>query len=378
METVNIRATLSLLTLAVVAALTTEQQQAMAAAGGDSALSVLNGNPSAPHIDEKALERARAKFAHALSIADQFAAQVKAAGLDEDNWRFKMVGNLMKGSEANFASVTFARSFTDAMGASVAVARAANNSTQGSSAAGSTAAIATPPVADSLGSGTTDLVYVPIVPCRILDTRAAGGGILAANSVHTYNFSGGNIGASSSCSVEGQIPASDYAAAFAANVTIDDSTISGFTAGAYLQIYPQGGSTPASFMNFGPGQIIANAGIVSLSSTSQFSVTTSAPANVIIDTYGAFLAPQPTPLSCVTETSTTASFGAASATCPTNYSLTGGGCSSSSIYDHVYASEPHASSEWYCGFYPETGQTIGSTLTAYAVCCVVPGRLSGL
>jgi hypothetical protein len=359
--------------LAVATALTTGSLPVVAA--GNSVLPAHNRNPVAAQVDEHALERAKAKFAHALSIADQFADQAKAAGVTGDNWRFEMVGNLMKGSEANFASVSLARSFADAIGASIAVARAGGNTVSNSSTIGATPATDASPVAESFPKVFDELVYVPITPCRILDTRAAGGGVLAALGVYSYVFSGSNVGASSSCSVASQIPSqsSNAAVAFAANVTIDDSAISGFTPGAYLQIYPQGGSTPTSFMNFGPGQIIANAGIVSLNVTNlEFSITPSAPANVIVDTYGVFVLPPQNNLSCLQVTSTNNVLGTVTVTCPASFSLTGGGCNSNSIYDHTYESNPTNGTTWGCGFYPETGQLLGSTLTAYAVCCSAP------
>ena len=366
----TIHAAVSLLTLALGAAIAVESQSATAA---DSAAGSHSGGPVNPQTDPQALGRATAKFAHALSVADQFTAQANAAGVTGDNWRFEMIGNLMRGPEADFASVSLARSFLDAMSASLTVAHGGNGTTSIGSGAEAAPAI-TGPVADALGSATTDLVYVPITPCRVLDTRAAGGGVIAANTVHTYLFTASNVG-SGSCTVLGQIPGTTAAAAFAANVTVDETGLSGFLAGSYLQIFPQGGSTTTSFMNFNPGQIIANAGVVSLNQANgEFSIMTSAPANVIVDTYGVFIAPQPTALDCTTVTSTSSFLGLVAATCPAAYTLTGGGCESSSINDHTYETIPSSTTTWGCGFYPETGDTIGSTLTAYARCCRVPGR----
>ena len=370
-----IRTAASLLTLAIGTLAFAAPRAGMAAGHADGALLPHSSAANAPQADAQALERAKAKFAYALSIVDQHKGQAKAAGIAGDNWRFEMVGNLMKGSEADFPSVSLARSFADAMSASLSVARSGNGVKPSSSSNEAVPAIVGT-TGGGLGSPTTDLVYVPITPCRVLDTRAAGGGVLAAGAVNTYFFSGSNVGAAS-CSVAGQIPSSSAAAAFAANVTIDDSSLGGFTPGAYLQIFPQGTSTPTSFMNFGPGQIIANAGIVSLNQTNgQFSIVTSAPANVIVDTYGVFIAPQPTALDCVTVNNNSSFLGVVNATCPATYTLTGGGCQSNSINDHTYQTLPNSSTTWGCGFWPETGGTIGTTLTAYARCCRVPGRIA--
>ena len=325
--------------------------------------------PANPAVDPSALARAEAKFAAALAVVDQFKAQAAAEGITGDAWRFQMVGNLMQGSEANFASVAFARSYSDAMDASIAVARAGNPASNSEAASGSSAAS----VAAGLGSATTDLVYVPITPCRVLDTRA-GGAAVAAGVVKSYYFVNSNVGGGS-CSVTSQIPGSYSAAAFAANVTVDESGLSGFGAGSYLQIYPESGSTTTSFMNFNPNQIIANAGIISLNQANgKFSVVSNAPTQVIVDTYGAFIAPQPTALECMNATSTSSFLGIVVATCPAGYGVSGGGCTSSSVYDHTYSAYPDSATTFTCGFYPETSKTIGATLTAYARCCRVPGR----
>jgi hypothetical protein len=254
--------------------------------------------PANPGVDASALARAEAKLAHALEVVDQFKAQAAAEGITGDAWRFDMIGNLMQGAEANFPSVSLARSYADAVSASMAVARAgipAAIVANDEAASGSSAAS----VAAGLGTATSDLVYVPITPCRILDTRA-GGPPVATGIVKTYIFGAVNVG-KGACVVTAQIPGSTAAAAFAANVTVDETGITGFAEGAYLQIYPQGSSTGTSFMNFGPNQIIANAGIISLNQANgQFSVVASAPSQVIVDNYGVFIAPQPTALECTT------------------------------------------------------------------------------
>jgi len=325
--------------------------------------------PGNPGVDSSALARAEAKFAAALAVVDQFKAQAAAEGITGDAWRFQMIGNLMQGSEANFASVSLARSYSDAMDASIAVARAGKPASNSEAASGSSAAS----VAADLGTVTSDLVYVPITPCRILDTRANGAPV-AANTVKSYYFTNANVGGGS-CNVTTQIPGSDGAAAFAANVTVDESGITGFGAGSYLQIYPEAGSTTTSFMNFSPNQIIANAGIISLNQANgKFSVVSNAATQVIVDTYGAFIAPEATALECTTVTSTNSLLGVVAASCPAGgaYTLTGGGCHSNSINDWTYQSFPSNATTWGCGFW--TAGTLGTTLTAYAKCCRVPGR----
>ena len=335
--------------------------------------------PSSPGGDPSALARAEAKFAHALKMVDQFKAQAAAEGISGDAWRFEMVGYLMQGAEADFAAVSLARSLADAMSASIAVARAgkAAADVSGSAATGGSSASS---VADGLGSATTDLVYIPVVPCRIVDTRAGGAAVPAA-TVKTYAATtggGANVGHASGCTVSGQIPGTYDVAAIAANVTVDESGLTGFGAGSYLQIYPQGGSTTTSFMNFGPNQIIANAGVVSVNqANSQFSVVSNAASQIIVDAYGVFIAPQPTALECTNTAysadvplDTTTRTGLASApACPTGYARV--------------ATMPDANGDFFnlataliddgSVFMRYTGST-SVTFKVRGKCCRVPGR----
>ena len=328
--------------------------------------------PANPGVDASALARAEAKFAAALAVVDQFKAQAAAEGITGDAWRFQMVGNLMQGSEANFASVSLARSYADAVSASMAVARAGNPASNSAAPSGSSAAS----VAAGLGTTTSDLVYVPITPCRVLDTRA-GGAAVAAGVVKTYGFTNVNVGGGS-CNVTTQIPGSDGAAAFAANVTVDESGLSGFGAGSYLQIYPQGGSTGTSFMNFSPNQIIANAGIISLNQANgQFSVVSNAPTQVIVDTYGAFIAPQPTALQCTTVDGATVSLAASggvsyvtAGTCPTGYSQTATYC----VSDFLLSNNVYTLNVLSGACLMKNLDSSAHNAIATAQCCRVPGR----
>jgi len=315
-------------------------------------------------VSEAAIAKAQEKFAQAMRIVDQFKDQAQAQGINGANWRFEMLANLMRGPEANFAAVGLARTFGDAMSASSRIA-------PGSSA---------PPAATpmSLGTTTSDLVYVPITPCRILDTRG-NGGPLAAGSSHDYYFSASNPGFGA-CSVVLQIPGSSAAAAFAVNVTVDETGLSGFGIGSYLQLFPQGSSTTTSFINFGPGQVIANSGVLTVNqATGLFTLYTSAPAQVIMDTYGVFVAPEATALDCVDTTKVTGnilgnhSLSITANACPATHtavsgSCFGGGTASRSVEEAVMS----ATSRWVCRFqdYSNTSYEVAASTR----CCRVPGR----
>ena len=328
-------------------------------------------------LDPAAVQRAQAKLAHALQIANHFTASAKAHGFTDDSWKYAFVGNLMKLDESRFGQVEGASDLTAAIGQSFALREL--------SASGSAQA-------KSLDSMTYDLVFVPITPCRIVDTRV-GGGVIPAGSTRTFSYAQLN-GSGSSCSVANQIPSGGpgdgVPAAEAVNVTVDETSLTGFTPGAFLAIFPDGGSLGTSFMNFAPNQIIANAGVIAINQTNgQFTVQVSAPANVIVDVFGLFLEPEPTALSCLrvhsnftaTANSVTVGMGG---TCPTGWTYTGQGCYSSAgdpfVYTQttsVYATTPTTGyqgggGQSYCSAKNTTAGDVNMGQDTF--CCQVPGR----
>ncbi|MEP6939484.1 MAG: hypothetical protein ABI846_06940 [Rudaea sp.] len=317
-------------------------------------------------LDAAALQRAQAKFSRAMQIANRFAPQ-SAQGVTDINWKHQFITNLMASSEAAFPSVEAAGDASDAMGRSYAAGA------QTSTAAGT---------AKDLGSATIDLTYIPFTtPCRIVDTRVTGGVIVAATP-RTFGYSNTN-GSGASCNVTPQIPGGGIPAAEAVNVTVDETSLTGFPAGAYVAIYPQGGTLGTSFLNFGPSDIIANAGIISLNQANgQFTVKVSQPANLIVDAFGVFIPPQATALECTLTTSaasippTTAGTFVFAPACPTGTHAVSVYCwdqDQAGLYmtgSGVYGGTTGSSA--FCGFKNLTSGALN--ITVGPTCCNIPGR----
>jgi hypothetical protein len=101
------------------------------------------------------------------------------------------------------------------------------------------------PASASVNSGDRS-VYVPITPCRVMDTRPGPSNVggrttpLAANDTHTITV----LGSTTPCNVPLD------ASAVAMNVTVVNPT-----AGSFLTVYPADASKPlASSLNWGAGQ----------------------------------------------------------------------------------------------------------------------------
>lgn len=133
------------------------------------------------------------------------------------------------------------------------------------------------PTAD-LGNG--PVLFVPVTPCRIVETRLApgpyGAPSLSAGVSRAFNIPGGPCTG---------IPTG--ATAFSLNFTVVASA--GAYAGAFLSAWPTGGSQPSvSTLNFNGGQIVANAAIVPAAAGS-ITVVANRDTALIIDINGYYI-----------------------------------------------------------------------------------------
>ncbi len=130
---------------------------------------------------------------------------------------------------------------------------------------------------------TTGLVYTPITPCRIVDTRVTGGPF-AAKETRSFQTNDAATQGGGACTVySGTIPS-----ALSLNVTVDATSLGDLTRSGDLLLFPQNG-TNTSWMNFAGGQTIANAGVASINQADgSFSIKTQNPANVVVDVFGYF------------------------------------------------------------------------------------------
>jgi hypothetical protein len=149
------------------------------------------------------------------------------------------------------------------------------------------------PVGKVLGDVATDLVYTPVVPCRIVDTRGGAGGKLMSRDTRNWLAAnpGGSFVAQGGSSTNCGIPVKPSA-------VLANFTIANTGAGPeFLAAWPFNQPRPnASLMNWlSVGTQLANAAIVPLCTgggcTADFSVYASGSTDVIVDVLGYFAAP---------------------------------------------------------------------------------------
>lgn len=231
-----------------------------------------------------------------------------------------------------------------------------------------------------LGSLTSDLVYTPIQPCRILDTRNTAGGPIAANSNRSFvsinqaNFTAQG-GSATDCGTLGL-----NATAVAINVTAAFPVADG-----YATVYPFGTTMPlAASVNYLAGSVVNNGIIAQIPNpltTSDFTIYSFAQSHYVADIVGYFAPPQATPLGCVSTfvTESVAANGVFDVeipSCPVGYTVTGAGCRTPGFNQANWAINGlfHDGTDLatYCSGTNATAGVI--TVEGTAQCCRVPGR----
>lgn len=306
-------------------------------------------------------ESMRAEMAH--GIVDEWGPYVETKyGVPAGEWARRMEPTLLGADIQNLENAASAADFEHMtlalMGSPSASARGLSGPT-------------------ALGNAGSDLVYTPIAPCRIVDSRLAGGQIPAKQS---HSFLGttstsfaGQGGSATNCS----IPAN--ASVLTAKITATNVLTPG-----YFTVYPSNEALPlASSLNYQPGVNTSNETHIKLcrpGCATQFSVYSDYAADVVIDVNGYYMEPEATALDCTVATQSgtldlLAGIQPRQVQCPSGYTATGGGCggplgiSVSNSKPSVTSGRP---SGWQCDL-------VGSLLSvvAYevnATCCRVPGR----
>lgn len=233
---------------------------------------------------------------------------------------------------------------------------------------------------NALGDAARDLVYVPVSPCRIIDTRVAGG-VIAANSTRDFDVSAAaNFTAQGGSSDDCGIGAAGSFGAAVINFTVVTPSVAG-----YITAYPFQGTQPlASTLNYGAGDIRGNLAIVKLDlgpASSELSVYTFAQTHLVADVVGYFTSPAATNLNCTNTSVSSVSIAANSTnffnnpTCPVGYTATTPYCwtAASGVYSQGSGYNANAAGNaTFCAWQNTTGTS--QTVFGGNVCCRVPGN----
>ena len=222
-----------------------------------------------------------------------------------------------------------------------------------------------------------NMVFTPITPCRIADSRSSSAGKLTANVARTYrNYAASGQGGTAACNA-GPGPGMTAGTPSALALTL---TATQAEAGGWLTVAPAGASGVTSALNFVPGVDIAASTVVKSAGTGpgnvDFQITPAAAVHVIVDLLGFYAKSEPAALDCTTvaSASTAIPAGTGSTTifapsCAAGYTQTATFCSSNNrgaVLRDVVASS--------CQYDQGSAASSGN---AYTRCCRVPGSRAG-
>jgi hypothetical protein len=229
----------------------------------------------------------------------------------------------------------------------------------------------------ALGSTTKDFVFTPVKPCRIIDTRNAGGPI-ASGSTRSFYVRGANLSSQGGNAAGCDSPVGEPLAVVM-NIVAVNSTVPG-----WLTVWPYGETRPlAGILNYNPTDKtdpISNAFTVKTSGAGlDISVYAHGQTHVVADVMGYFSAPEATALqiSVVQNTGSVPSFGnfsLQSPYCPSGYVVTGGGCHFFyyNPLHNIIGTRKFTAQSWLCDFTNGTSSSAG--VEVHAICARVPGR----
>lgn len=233
-----------------------------------------------------------------------------------------------------------------------------------------------------LGSLSSDLVFTPVPPCRIMDTRNPGAksGILAAGTVRSF------FGWNSTFAAQGGSPTTcgtltnTNQAAIVVNFTVVTPDT-----GGYITAFPADAGQPlAATVNFTAGSVVGNNATLKLNQTGtgdDFKIYSTSNVHVVADIVGYYAKPVATELQCVNTAANSApinspGFGVnphyygmvLTNACASGYTEIDVRCTTNSA---TASASSYTSNNTIC-----TGNSNENTytLSGYRKCCRVPGR----
>ncbi|MGO0999681.1 hypothetical protein [Lysobacter sp. CA196] len=228
----------------------------------------------------------------------------------------------------------------------------------------------------SFGSPGSDLVYTPVTPCRIVDTRLRGGAFAADSTRSFAAFTATDFaeqgGDASNCNLPANVSA----------ITVKVAAVQPLQVG-WFTAYPYDEPRPvASSLNYNIGPVFSNDAHVKLcrpGCAKQFSLYSSAHTDLVVDVTGYFKEPQATALDCAYAQQTgfldlLGGLQTRTIDCAAGYTVTSGSCSGA-LGLTISGSEPNVVGGQLTGWKCDLVGSILSAISykATATCCRVPG-----
>lgn len=297
-------------------------------------------------------------------------------GVDVHTWAQRMVPSFAQGDATNIQKALTRTTFEGAMAALDGAGHRLSDDQVITSLAVTSmkrtqSNIAVTP--EALGELDKDLVFTPITPCRIADTRLAGGPITGntSRSFGAWGYSSYATwgGSATNCGLLNEHPTS-----ILVNVTAVTPAIAG-----YATAYSGALASPpfVATINYAGGDVVNGSAVVGINpaSSPDYKIYSFANSNYVVDVVGFYDSPHATPLECTTLTGTAVNVPANSYTsatapaCTTGYTQVSLNCDTN---NYLLSLSGQSRSSRSC-YYNNTDAT-AHTGTASVDCCRVPGR----
>jgi hypothetical protein len=305
---------------------------------------------------------------------------VRVYDVDVGVWARRMVGTFVVADPANFRNALKRATFEGAMAELNGVGHRLSDQRAVGRLIHAARSDRPDATAKVLGDVVRDLVYTPLQPCRIVDTRNTAAGAIPGNATRSFFALSSDFSAQGGTAGDCGTGALSSVGAVAINVTAVTPTGAGFAT-----VFPFNTAQPlTSSVNYTAGAIVNNAIITRIPSpltTGDFTIFTFAQAHYVVDLVGYFSPPQATQFQC-TQTALTAT------TIPANginfFNNPGCPAGYSAVLPYCYTDAPgvHAKGSGFNGNNPAQPtfcnwqNTTASPQTVFGgtVCCRVPGR----
>jgi hypothetical protein len=301
------------------------------------------------------------KAGYAAGIVARWEESAREAGRWDKNYSVDLLESLMKLDPENLLAAGEASSYQAMM--TVLATGQAEPTIEG-------------PVPNSLGQNFQDLVYTPVTPCRIVDTRRAVDEALAGGAVRLFDVDASNLTAQGGSATGCGIP---LAVAQAVTMTIVAVQPAG---PGYLTAFGLTARPLSSVLNYAANDVIANTAIIPVvpGGGNDFALFSLATTHVVVDVLGYFAASSATRLECTTVSSDVIAvpvdqLTAVDAICPAGRAATGGGydtAESTIAFPDLFMTSTPLANGWRTLVENKTGAP--RDILTFARCCRVPGR----
>jgi hypothetical protein len=244
-----------------------------------------------------------------------------------------------------------------------------------------------------LGSSSSDLVFTPVTPCRILDTRNPGvkSGILVAGTVRSFWGKNATFASQGGSATNCNTLNTTNEAAILVNFTVVTPVT-----GGYITAFPadvlDANKPLAATVNFTAGSVVGNNATIKLNQTGtgdDFKIYSTSNVHVVADVVGYYSKPMSQgSIECQTQRGAVLVLANSSNTAdklcndPSSppvpvppLTMTGGGCDFDAYGPSLVLSKSTPNLDntgWFCRWQNATATDI--TAFVYARCCRIPGR----